>query len=198
MTVGVLIHLPNLRFSHDTAMLALLSDLASYQLYLTSVVRFSCWCSNNFLHLNVSKTNEMCIDFRLNRTVISHIVINGEPVEQLDSFKYLGVILDEKLLFKDHVSAVPKRSQQRRHVLRKLRPFYVDPLLLLRLYSSIFEPLIPYCSISYYPDVSVKTRNRLMKISHVSAKIIGLPTPMLSEIIDHANFEEISYCRYRV
>ena len=26
----------------------------------------------------------------------------------------------------------------------------------------------------------------LLKISHVSAKIIGLPTPMLSEIIDHA------------
>ena len=26
----------------------------------------------------------------------------------------------------------------------------------------------------------------LLKISHVSAKIIGLPTPKLSEIIDHA------------
>ncbi|KAK2187417.1 hypothetical protein NP493_166g04016 [Ridgeia piscesae] len=36
-------------------MLALLSDFASYQSYLFSVVRFSSWCSNNFLHLNVSK-----------------------------------------------------------------------------------------------------------------------------------------------
>ena len=83
------------RFSDDTAMLALLNDFASYQSYLSSVVRFSSWCSNNFLHLNVSKTKEMCIDFRRNRTVISPIVINGEPVEQVDSFKYLGVILDE-------------------------------------------------------------------------------------------------------
>ena len=48
-----------------------------------------------FLHLNVSKTKEICIDFRRNRTVISPIVINGEPVEQVDSFKYLGVTLDE-------------------------------------------------------------------------------------------------------
>ena len=62
----------------------------------------------------------------------------------------------------------------------------VDPLLLLRLYRSIIEPLLTYCSICYYPALSVKTRNRLMKISHVSAKIIGLPTPKLSEIIDHA------------
>ena len=67
------------RFSDDTAMLAHLRDFASYQLYLSSVVRFSSWCSNNVLHLNVSKTKEMCIDFRRNRTVISPIVINGEP-----------------------------------------------------------------------------------------------------------------------
>ena len=103
-----------MRFSDDTAMLALLNDFASYQSYLSSVVRFSSWCSNNFLHLNVSKTKEMCIDFRRNRTVISPIV------EQVDSFKYLGVILDEKLSLTEHVTAVQKKSQQRLHVLRKL------------------------------------------------------------------------------
>ena len=167
------------RFSDDTAMLTLLSDFVSYQSYLSSVVRFSSWCSNNFLHLNVSKTNEMCIDFRRNGTVISPIVINGEPVEQVDSFKYLGVMLDEKQFR-------AKKSQQRLHVLRKLRTFYVDPLVLLRVFRSIIEPLIIYCSICYYPTLSVKNRNRLLNISHVSAKIIGLPTPMLSEIIDHA------------
>ena len=93
----------------------------------------------------------MCIDFRRNRTAISPIVINGEPVEQVDSFKYLGVILHEKLSFTEHVTAVQKKSQQRLHVLRKLRAFYVDPLLLLRLYRSIIEPLLAYCSICYYP-----------------------------------------------
>ena len=50
----------------------------------------------------------MCIDYRHNRTVISPIVINGEPVEQVDSFKYFGVMLDEKLSFAEHVTAVQK------------------------------------------------------------------------------------------
>ena len=83
------------RFSDDTAMVALLSDCASYQSYLSSVVRFSSWGSKQILHLNVSNTNEMWIDFRRNRTVINPIVINGEPVEQVDSFKYLGVMLHD-------------------------------------------------------------------------------------------------------
>ena len=101
-----------MRFSDDTAMLALLSDFASYQSCVSSVERFSSWCSNNFLHLNVSKTKEMCIDFRRNRTVNSPIVINGEPMEQVDPFKYLGVILDKKWSFKKHVTAVQKKYQQ--------------------------------------------------------------------------------------
>ena len=167
------------RFSDDTAMLALLNDFASYQSYLSSVVRFSSWCSNNFLHVNVSKTKEMCIDFRRNRTFISPIIINGEPVEHVDSFKYLAFHLQSMLQ--------PCKRSLSSDFLRMLRAFYVDPLLLLlRLYRSIIEPLLTYCSICYYPAVSVKNRNRLLKISHVSAKIIGLPTPKLSEIIDHA------------
>ena len=101
-----------MKFSDHTAMLALLSDFASYQSYLSSVVCFSSWRSTNFLHFNVSKTKEMCIDFRRNRTVISPIVINGEAVEQVDSFKYLGVVFDKKLSFTEHVTAVQNKSQQ--------------------------------------------------------------------------------------
>ena len=43
-----------------------------------------------------------------------------------------------------------------------------------------------YCSTCYYPALSVNNRTRLFKISHIAAKIIGLPTPMLSQMIDHA------------
>ena len=124
----------------------------------------------------------MCIDFRRSRTVISPIVINGERVEQVDSFKYLGVVLDTKLTFTEHVTAVQKKSQQRLHVLWKLRAFSVDPKLRLCLYRSIIEPLKIYCSTFYYPALSVNNRTKLLKISHVAAKIIGLPTPTLYNV----------------
>ena len=137
----------------------------------------------------------MCIDFHRNRTVISPIVINGEPVEQVDSFKYLGVILDEKFSFTEHVTAVQKKSQQRLHVLRKLRAFYVDPLLLLRLYRSIIEPLLTYCTICYYPALSVKNRNRLLKISRFCQDHWFTYTKAL-RINPPCNFEESSCCRY--
>ena len=43
-----------------------------------------------------------------------------------------------------------------------------------------------YCRTCYYPALSVSNRTRILKISHVAAKFIGLPTQMLSQMIDHA------------
>ena len=43
-----------------------------------------------------------------------------------------------------------------------------------------------YCSNCYYPDLSVSNRTKLLNISQVAAKIIGLPTPMLAQMIDLA------------
>jgi len=67
--------------------------------------------------------------------------------------------------------------------LRKLQVINVEPKLL---YLSIIDPLITYCSMCYYPALSVSNHTKLLKISHVAAKFIGLPSPMLSEVIDCA------------
>ena len=42
------------------------------------------------------------------------------------------------------------------------------------------------CSMCYYPALSVGNRTSLLKKSYFAAKIIGLPTPMLPQMIDHA------------
>ena len=64
----------------------------------------------------------MCIDFRCNRTVISKmvnrkgrfispIVISGESVDQVDSFKYLGVALDKKQIYCSSQSMLQPRRR---------------------------------------------------------------------------------------
>ena len=112
-------------------------------------------------------------------------------MEQVDNFKYLGVILDNKLTFSDHVTATQRKSQQRLHVLRRLRAFNLDSKLLrLLLYRSIIESVLTYCSICYYPLLSVVNRNKLLKVSNTAAKIIGLPTPSLSQLCEAATLRK--------
>lgn len=56
----------------------------------------SLWNGMSHLLLNSSKTKEVVTDFH--RTSTPHILVNtqGSDIEMADSFKYLGVHLDEK------------------------------------------------------------------------------------------------------
>ena len=53
--------------------------------------RFSEWCSDNHLDLNVLKTKEMIIDFRRNSAVLPKLSINGTEVDIVEEYTYLGI-----------------------------------------------------------------------------------------------------------
>ena len=55
------------------------------------------WCVNNHLLLNVGKMKEMVIDIRTTRTKMNTISIQGERVEGVEGYRYLGVHLDYRL-----------------------------------------------------------------------------------------------------
>jgi hypothetical protein len=51
------------------------------------------WCQDNNLSLNVSKTKQLIVDYRKGRAEHAPIHINTSraEVEQVESFKFLGV-----------------------------------------------------------------------------------------------------------
>ena len=51
----------------------------------------SVWCQDNNLSLNVSKTKELIVNYRKRRAEQVPINIDGAIVEQVMSFKFLGV-----------------------------------------------------------------------------------------------------------
>ncbi|KAI4899898.1 hypothetical protein NFI96_003346 [Prochilodus magdalenae] len=55
------------------------------------------WCTTNHLKLNITKTKEMCIDFRRSRASQQPNSIKGVEVEVVRSYRYLGVNLDARL-----------------------------------------------------------------------------------------------------
>ncbi len=82
--------------------------------------------SGCFLELNAFKTKDMRIDFRRNVTNTDKTSINGQEIEVVTEYKYLGSIIDDKLCFESNTSLLCKKGQQRLHCLRKLAKFNVD------------------------------------------------------------------------
>ncbi len=174
------------KYSDDTAILALLSDQDSVTAYKHSVAHFSQWCKDNHLLLNVTKTKELIFDNRKKNTPHEPIHIDNQPVEIVDSFKYLGITLDNKLNFNQHTSDITKRCQQRTHIIRKLRALSIKPPLLLLLYRSIIESILLYCATGYFTMLPLNNKNKLLRVTHTCSKIIGLPTPSLPDLINDA------------
>ena len=68
-----------------------MEDLSnSDSVYFAEVERFSNWCRDNSLDLNVKKTKEMLIDFRKDPTVIPDLLIDGVKVGRVT--EYLGTV----------------------------------------------------------------------------------------------------------
>ena len=103
---------------------------------------------SNRLSLNVLKTK--CL-FTGTRQKISlppsepHIFLDGHSIERVNSYKCLGVQVDETLSWEAHISEVIGKVAKILAALRRLRPICHQSTL-LTIYKSLVLPHLDYCS----------------------------------------------------
>jgi len=159
-----------IKYSDDTA----LQDLSnSHCVYLKEVENFNTWCKNNYLHVNIKKTKEMVIDFRRNPTIIHDLTIDGEKVERVSEYKYLGTVLDSKLNFDSNTRLIHKKCQSRIYCLQKLRSLNVNSNILHNFYCSFIESVLTFGFLCWYGGLSVRNKNVLNRIVNVCGKVVG-------------------------
>ena len=61
------------------------------------------WLRANKLSLNYSKTNFMLLNSPKHNPTSFEVIINNHSISPEDNLKYLGVLLDNKLIQKPHV-----------------------------------------------------------------------------------------------
>ena len=163
---------PIVKFADDTGLTGLITDDDDTH-YRQEIDRFVEWCDENYLELNVSKTKEMIVDFRKNRPVLDDIVIKGEVVERANSYKYLGVVIDDKLTWKDNTDHIIKKVHSRLFCLRKLRAFNVQQELLQMFYTSIVCSVMTFGMTCWGGNISGQDRNRLNKNIKKASGVVG-------------------------
>lgn len=170
-----------IKFADDTTVVGLISkgDEAEYR---EEVLKLAAWCSENNLALNTKKTKELIVDFRRHSTDLAPLYINGECVERVHTFRFLGVLISADISWTENISAVIKKAQQRLHFLRVLRKYKLNSNLLLTFYRSSIESLLTYCITVWYGSCTKADRVRLQSVVKTAQKIIGCPLPSLMDI----------------
>ncbi len=161
-----------IKFSDDTVILCLLR-VDSPSAYHKVIDEFQVWCEKNQLALNVTKTKELVFDPR-GVCVNKPIVIGECEIEQVVSYKYLGVILDDQLKWSEHVDSLCGKLAQRLHFLCCLRLFGVSTEIMLIYYNAILGSLISYGMSSWFGALTVQSKSRIEKILKTAMKVIGI------------------------
>ena len=132
------------------------------------------WLKCNKLTLNTKKTKFMIFGSRnkLRGAYDVPIYINGDQIERVDNFKYLGVYLDETLSFDKHISYIHNKACSKLGAIRKLR-LNVDQSTALRLYKSLVLPHFDYCD-SVYMTASNEILNKLQLVQNSACRTILL------------------------
>jgi hypothetical protein len=72
----------------------------------------------------------MIVDYKKRCTEHAPILINGAVMEQVESFKFLGVHITNKLEWSNHTKTFVKRARQSLFPPRKLKRFGIGPEIL--------------------------------------------------------------------
>ena len=123
----------------------------------------------------------MVIDFREKAIDIMHLKINDQNFDQVCTYKYLGITIDEKLHWSDHINDIKSKTNKRLHCVRKLGQFKVDRTLVTLFYKSVIESVLSFCITCWGGNSSKGDRIKVDRIIKISEKFTD-HVPHLDEL----------------
>ena len=112
----------------------------------TEITKVVEWLKINKLSLNLKKTHFMI--FRKNREKVmvkSDLIVSNTVISMVQKTKFLGVIIDPRLNFFNHIQYIKSKVARGIGILYKCRKFFSSTTLLTLYYSFIY-PYLNYCN----------------------------------------------------
>ena len=180
-----------IKFADDSSIQGLITN--SESTYKDYVDTFTSWCDSHYLLLNVKKTKEMVFDFRKKKDPILPLVLKNEEVEIVQSYKYLGVTIDDKLDWHSHASLVHRKLSQRLYFLRKLREFNIDNKILSLFYGSVVQSVLMFCLCCWGGNCREEDKTKFDRIIKKAGKMTSLTFPFTDQLFETISIRKVQH-----
>ena len=159
------------------------------------------WFSDNYLKLNADK----CHLLISNNSKDICINVEDEVIECENSVKLLGVTIDNKLTFKDHVSNICKKASQKLHVLARISNYMSQDKLRV-LMKAFIESQFGYCPLIWMFH-SRTLNNRINRLHERALRLVYKNSHLTFEnllhkdnsfTIHHRNLQKLAIEIYKV
>ncbi len=190
-------NLPYFKYVDDVTVASVAHD-ANDNTLQQAVDYLVCWCNDNGMLLNVSKTKEMIVHFgrRESNSVPPMLTAHGSNIERTTSFKLLGVYFSSDLSWGTHVSFILKKSAKRFYVLYHLVRAGVDWHDIIAVYCSLIRSILEYACPVWHPGLTVGQSNDLESVQRRALRIV-FPSLSYSEALFISGLERLAVRRDR-
>ena len=85
---------------------------SAIEILKTELAKVALWFDSNKLTLNVNKTQMIMLSRKKILTHQNEVILRNEVVQRVNKAKFLGVIVDQHLNWKDHISMISQKISE--------------------------------------------------------------------------------------
>ena len=148
------------------------------------------WSNTNNMRLNAKKTKEFRVSFLQSEPELNHLVIEGSPLEVVDSFKLLGVNLSNDLSWNIHVSNITAKASKRLYALRIPKRHGIPVKNLITIFCSLIRPVLEYACQIWHSSLPIMLSDQIKHIQKRALKIV-FPHLSYTEALDKAKLKTL-------
>jgi hypothetical protein len=179
-----------LLFADDSNLFVSGPSLAALEVIINDEMpKLVTWLTANRLSLNIGKTHLMVFGKKKNYTMDDiNVKINTQSLEVVSKSKFLGVIIDNKLTWKDHTLYISKKISRSIAILSLAKKYLNKPTMIQLYYSFVF-PYIYYCNLAW-GGASDSILWPIFKNQKIALRIVS-NTPRRESTIDFCKSHQI-------
>ena len=141
------------------------------------------WLRANKLSLNISKSKFMIFSNKI--LAVPNLTIRNESINYVNEIKFLGIILDDKLKFSNHISNVCNKISKICGIFTKLSPILPSEALKTMYFSLVYPHLI--YAVEVWGNSNITKLRRLQSIQNRLLGKIYHNCPVTNDHV-HYNF----------
>ena len=159
-------------FADDTNVFASANNLKKIENIMNSeLTKIKEWCDINKLSINMGKTNFMIVKSARKKDMTIDIQIRSKDgschsLERKHCIKYLGVMIDDSISWKNHISYICSRISRNTGIISKLR-HYLSINQLKQIYYNLIYPYISYAILAWGSAYKSHLQKVQIKQNHV-------------------------------
>ena len=122
------------------------------------------WCEQVGLRINPSKTTLIPFTNKRKLPLLKEMAFNGHNLNWSRETKYLGLTLDQKLLWNKHIEIQTNKATKAFMICRRLagKRWGTSPLILHWMYTAMIRPMITYGALMWEHRTGTKKNQQLL------------------------------------